>query len=143
MKLHKTDLVEYEKQKEFMKQLIKQIQSSISVDAVVLIANEPSHSYNLLRALKLRFAPTDQIRKIQIETKYRELTCSTAYLAGTVYSSHLNIKTTSSLPHGGDVNTDDNQKCPSVEVKYSVYQIFHQLHKKLSDVANHCNFSFC
>ena len=73
MKLHRTDLIEYEKQKKSMKQLIKQIQFSISIDAAVLIANEPSHPYNLLRALKLRFAPTDQIRKIQIETKYREL----------------------------------------------------------------------
>ena len=73
MRLHRADLAEYEKQKESMKQLIKQIQFSISADAAVLIANESSHPYNLLRALKLRFAPTDQTRKIQIKAKYREL----------------------------------------------------------------------
>ena len=73
MGLHRADLAEYEKQRESMKQLIKQIQSSISADAAVLIANESSHPYNLLRALKLRFAPTDQTRKIQIEAKYHEL----------------------------------------------------------------------
>ena len=71
------------------------------------------------------------------------VTCSTAYLAATAYSSHLNIKTTSPLPHGGDVNTDDNQKLPLVGARYSVYQALHQLRRRLSDVANHCNLSFC
>ena len=72
MSLHRIDLIDYEKQKESMKQLIKQIQFSISVNVVVLIANESSHSYNLLRALKLRFAFFDQTKKIQIETKYHD-----------------------------------------------------------------------
>ena len=72
MSLHRADLIDYEKQKKSMKQLIKQIQSSISVDAVVLIANELSHSYNLLRTLKLRFAFFDQTKKIQIKTKYHD-----------------------------------------------------------------------
>ena len=37
-----------------------------------------------------------------------QLTCSTVYLAATAYFNYVSIKTTSSLPHGGDVNIDDN-----------------------------------
>ena len=66
-------MTKYEKQRETFKQLIKHIQSTISINVVVLIANEFLHSYNLFRALKLRFAFIDQIKKIQIKTKYHEL----------------------------------------------------------------------
>ena len=72
MNLHKIDLVDYKKQKKFMKQLIKQIQSLISVDVVVLIANEILHSYDLFQILKFRFVSIDQIKKIQIKTKYHD-----------------------------------------------------------------------
>ena len=40
------------------------------------------------------------------------ITCSTHYLAATLYFSHLNIKPTSPLLHGGGVNTEHNQKLP-------------------------------
>ena len=49
------------------------IQSTISINFVVLIANEFSHSYNLFWTLKLRFVSTNQNKKIQIKTKYHEL----------------------------------------------------------------------
>ena len=71
------------------------------------------------------------------------LTCSTACLVVTAYSNHLNIKLPSSLLHGDDVNTDDNQKLPSVEIKYSIYQTLHQLYSKLFDVEAHRYFSSC
>lgn len=73
MGLHKTVMTRYEKQREIFKQLIKQTQSQFSVDAVVLIANEPSHWCTMLQALKLRFAPSDETKKSQIEAKYHEL----------------------------------------------------------------------
>ena len=73
MKVHKIKMIRYEKQHETFKQLIKHIQSTILTDAAVLIANKLSHSYNLFRALKLRFASIDQTKKIQIKTKYHEL----------------------------------------------------------------------
>ena len=66
-------MTKYEKQRKVFKQLIKHIQSTISIDAAVLIANKSSHSYNLLRALKLHFASTNQNKKIQIKAKYHEL----------------------------------------------------------------------
>ena len=49
--------------------------------------------------------------------KFQRLTWSTPYLAITPYSSHLNIKTTSPLPHGGDVDTDDIEDFLSVGTK--------------------------
>ena len=73
MSLHRAVMTKYEKQRKVFKQLIKQIQSSIFTDVVVLIENEFSHSYDLLRTLKLRFASTDQNKKIKIKTQYREL----------------------------------------------------------------------
>ena len=66
-------MTKYEKQRKAFKQLIKHIQSTISINIAVLIVNESLHSYNLFRALKFRFASIDQIKKIQIETKYHEL----------------------------------------------------------------------
>ena len=76
-------------------------------------------------------------------TKNKRLTCFTVCLVATAYSSYLGIKLSSSLPHDGDVNTDDNQKLLSVETKYSVNQAPHQLYSKLSDVKTHRYFSFC
>lgn len=73
MELHRIVTVRYEKQREFFKQLIKQIQFTLSVNAAVFIANESSHFYNLLQTLKLRFAPSNQTKKIQIKIKYQEL----------------------------------------------------------------------
>ena len=73
IEIHNKIMTKYEKQRETFKQLIKHIQSTISIDVVVLIANEFSHSYNLFRTLKLRFVSTDQNKKIQIKTKYHEL----------------------------------------------------------------------
>ena len=43
-------------------------------------------------------------------------------------------KPPSPLPHGGDVNIDDNQKLSSVGARYSVYQTLRQLCNKLFDV---------
>lgn len=71
--IHKTKLTRYETQREFFKQLLKHIQSTISTEAAIFIAEEEAHPYNLLRALKLRYAPTDQTKKMKIEAKYREL----------------------------------------------------------------------
>ena len=73
MKVYKVRMIKYEKQHEIFKPLIKHIQSTILIDVVVLIANKSSHSYNLFQMLKLRFAPTDQIKKMQIKTKYHEV----------------------------------------------------------------------
>ena len=73
IEIHNKIMTKYERQRKVFKQLIKHIHCTISSDVVVLIANESSHSYNLLRALKLRFAFIDQIKKIQIEMKYHEL----------------------------------------------------------------------
>ena len=73
MGIHKIKMVKYEKQNETFKQLIKHIQCTISAGAAILIAKEESHPYNLLKALKLRYAPTDQAKKMEIESKYRQL----------------------------------------------------------------------
>ena len=72
MKIYKIKMIKYEKQHEVFKHLIKYIQSTISIDVIVLIANEFSHLYNLLRTLKLRFASIDQIKKMQMKAKYHE-----------------------------------------------------------------------
>ena len=74
--IYKTRLNVYKKQNEAFKQLMKHIQSTICAEAAIFLADEKAHPYNLLKTLKLRYAPNDQAKKIQIETKYRTLSMS-------------------------------------------------------------------
>ena len=71
--IYKARLNAYKKQNEAFKQLVKHIQSTICAEAAIFFADEKAYPYNLLRILKLRYAPNDQAKKIQIETKYRTL----------------------------------------------------------------------
>ena len=71
--IYKAKLNVYKEQNKAFKQLVKHIQSTICAKAANFLANEKAHLYNLLRTLKLRYAPNDQTMKIQIETKYDTL----------------------------------------------------------------------
>ena len=71
--LYKERLAKYEKQNDAFKTLTRHIGSTLSAEAAVLVADENAHPYDILRTLKLRYAPDDQAAKIQIETKYKSL----------------------------------------------------------------------
>lgn len=44
-----------------------------------------------------------------------------------LFGYRLDIKITSSLPHGGDVNIDHNQNSSSIGIRYSIYQTSHDV----------------
>ena len=73
MILYRSKLAKYNKQHDAFNTLILHIQSTISAAAAIFLEAEYAHPYNLLRALKLRLAPSNQARKIQIESEYHEL----------------------------------------------------------------------
>lgn len=66
---HKIELAEYERQEKAFADLIEFIQETIAAQNVVFIQNE-DHLWNILRALKNRFAPSDQAKSLAIEQKY-------------------------------------------------------------------------
>ena len=71
--IHKAKLFKYNAQLEAFNRLILHVQSTIAATTAIYFENVEAHPYNILHALKLRFAPTDEARKIRIEARYREL----------------------------------------------------------------------
>lgn len=71
--LYKSDLADYDVQNGAFNRIILHIQSTISATAAIFIQDVDAHPLNLLRTLKQRLSPTDEFRKIYIESKYHEL----------------------------------------------------------------------
>lgn len=71
--IYKTNLAEYERQEKAFGDLISFIQDTIAAHNVPFIQKEEPHPWNLLRALKLRPAPIDEARNLEIEQRYHKL----------------------------------------------------------------------
>ena len=71
--LYKTQLAEYERQEKAFGDLIAFIQDTIAAHNVIFIQKEDSHPWNILRALKNRLVPSDEVRSLAIEQKYHKL----------------------------------------------------------------------
>ena len=72
--IHTKQLKKFQRQQDAFNGLVRHIQSTISAEAAVYLAEEKDpHPYKLLKRLKSRFAPTNTSRKIEIEAKHKEL----------------------------------------------------------------------
>lgn len=73
MELYKVKLAKYERQKEAFGELISFAQVTTTAHNVTFIQKEEPHLWNILRALKRRFAPSDETRSLEIEQEYHKL----------------------------------------------------------------------
>ena len=71
--LYQTQLAEFERQQRAFGDLISFIQETVAAHVVTYFQKEDSHPWSILGALKLRLAPSDDARKLEIEQRYPTL----------------------------------------------------------------------
>lgn len=71
--LYKTDYALFERQQNAFGDIISFFWETIATHNLKFIQSEDPHPWNILRALKRRFAPSDEAHNLQIERKYHKL----------------------------------------------------------------------
>jgi len=71
---YKTRTAEFKEKKDAFAKLIAHIFDTVHPTNITFIEKEEVHPWDLLRALKARFAPSDQARALDLEQSYRRLT---------------------------------------------------------------------
>ena len=71
--LYQTQLAEFERQQRAFGDLISFIQETVAAHVVTYFQKEDPHPWSILRALKLRLAPSDDARNLEIEQRYHRL----------------------------------------------------------------------
>lgn len=73
MDFYKANLGEFERQEGALGDLISFILETVAAHNVIYFQKEDPHPRNILRALKLQFAPSNDARNLEIEQKFHRL----------------------------------------------------------------------